>query len=184
MLEGGYKIRDQSAIHFISFAVVEWVDVFTRKMYSDIVIDSLKYCHDNKGLWLHAWCIMSNHLHLVASAKNQNLSGILRDLKTHTSKKIVSAIEANTHESWRDWMLRIFRRQGEQNSRNREHQFWRQDNGPKELYSPHFISQKINYIHQNPVVAGIVEKPEHYLNSSARDYLYGRKCGVLDIRFL
>ncbi|HTE32690.1 MAG TPA: hypothetical protein VK666_20055, partial [Chryseolinea sp.] len=90
------------------------------------------------------------------------------------------------------WMLPIFREQGERNSRNKKYQFWRQslsrvhcgNNRPEELYSPRFITQKINYIHNNPVVAGIVEKPEHYLNSSARDYLYGKKCGVLDIIFL
>lgn len=39
---GGYKIRNKEEIHFITFAVVEWVDVFTRKQYRDIVIDSLR----------------------------------------------------------------------------------------------------------------------------------------------
>ena len=65
----GYKIRDQSAIHFITFAVVGWVDVFTRKPYRDIVLDSVRYCQDGKGLLLHAWCIMSNHWHLVLRPK-------------------------------------------------------------------------------------------------------------------
>ena len=69
MSEGGYKIRNPAAIHFITFAVVEWVDIFTRKQYRDIVLESIKYCQAEKGLLLHAWCIMSNHLHLIASAK-------------------------------------------------------------------------------------------------------------------
>lgn len=53
-----------------------------------------------------------------------------------------------------------------------------------ELYSPAFIVQKMNYIHYNPVEAGIVDKPEEYLYSSAKDYVNARKCGLLDLVFL
>jgi hypothetical protein len=81
-------------------------------------------------------------------------------------------------------MLRIFKEEGEKNSRNTNYQFWRQDNQPQELYSAAFIFQKINYIHNNPVEAGIVEKPEHYLYSSAKDYVLTKKCGLLDVVFL
>ena len=59
MKDDGYKIRDQYAVHFITFAVVEWVDVFARRTYADIVIQSLLYCLNKKGLKLHGWCIMS-----------------------------------------------------------------------------------------------------------------------------
>jgi putative transposase len=81
MSNGGYKIRNQGASHFITFAVVEWIDVFTRKQYCDIVLDSLKHCQSERGLVLNCWCIMSNHLHLIASAKNHDLSDIVRDFK-------------------------------------------------------------------------------------------------------
>jgi putative transposase len=182
--DGGFKIRNQAAIHFITFAVVEWVDVFTRKDYRDIVLESIKYCQTEKGLLLHCWCIMSNHLHLIASAKNLDLSDVLRDFKKFTSKQIIVAIENNQTESRREWMLKIFRELGEKNSRKKNYQFWRQDNQPQELYSSAFIFQKINYIHNNPVEAGIVDKPEEYLYSSARDYHLTKKCGLLDVAFL
>ena len=127
---------------------------------------------------------MSNHLHLVASAQNKDLSDILRDFKKFTSKQIVKAIQDNKQESRREWMLQIFKQAGEANSRNSEFQFWQQDNQPKELYSPAFVFQKLNYIHNNPVEAGIVERPEEYLYSSARDYHRAKKCGLLDVIFL
>ena len=184
MSDGGYKIRNQAAIHFITFAVVEWIDVFTRKDYRHIVIESIKYCQTEKGLMLHCWCIMSNHLHLIASARNHDLSDILRDFKKFTSKQIIDTIISNEHESRKDWMLKIFKEEGKKNSRNSKYQFWRQDNQPQELYSPAFVFQKINYIHNNPVEAGIVEKPEQYLYSSARDYVETKKCGLLDLVFL
>jgi REP element-mobilizing transposase RayT len=96
---GGYKIRNQKEMHFVSFAVVGWVDVFTRKEYKDIVVENLKFCQKEKGLLLHGWCIMSNHVHLITSAKNENLSDILRDFKKFTSKQIFAAITKNETES-------------------------------------------------------------------------------------
>ncbi len=81
-------------------------------------------------------------------------------------------------------MLGIFREAGQNNSRNTNYQFWRQDNQPKECYSQKFTVQKINYIHNNPVEAGIVEKPEEYLYSSARDYHYRKNCGLLQVAFI
>ena len=116
---GGYKIRNPAAIHFITFAVVEWVDVFTRKDYRDIVLESIRFCQAEKGLALHCWCIMSNHLHLVASAKNNDLSEILRDFKKFTSKQIIEAIIHKKHESRKDWMLGIFKAEGSKNVRTK-----------------------------------------------------------------
>ena len=184
MTDGGYKIRNQKEIHFVSFAVVEWVDVFTRKEYRDILLNSLRFCQESKGLLLHGWCIMSNHMHLLASSKDYDLSGTLRDFKKFTSKKIIEAIINNEHESRKQWMIQLFTEAGKRNSRNTNYQFWRQDNQPKECYSPEFTIQKLNYIHNNPVEAGIVDKPEEYLYSSARDYHYGKDCGLLKIAFI
>jgi len=81
-------------------------------------------------------------------------------------------------------MLSIFKNAGEANSRNTNYQFWRQDNQPKECYSPAFTIQKLNYIHNNPVEAGIVDKPEEYVYSSARDYHGKKNCGLLSIAFI
>ena len=127
---------------------------------------------------------MSNHLHLVVSAKNHNLSDVLRDFKKFTSKQIMAAIMNNPKESRKEWMMEIFRKEGQKNSRNSGFQFWRQDNQPQELYSPAFIFQKMNYIHNNAVEAGIVEKPEDYIYSSAKDYAMTKKCGLHDLVFL
>jgi putative transposase len=60
MGDDGYKIRAKDGVHFVTFAVVEWVDVFTRKDYRDILIESIRYCQNKKGLLLYSWCLMSN----------------------------------------------------------------------------------------------------------------------------
>ena len=60
-----YKFLDQSRPYFASFAIVEWVDVFVRPNYVEILLDSLRYCQKNKGLVLYAWCVMPSHIHLI-----------------------------------------------------------------------------------------------------------------------
>ena len=178
-----YKIRDQEKLHFLSFATVEWVDVFTRTMYKDVIVDSLKYCQENKGLLLYAWVIMTNHVHLIISSKEGiKQEDIIRDLKKHTSKQLLKLIEENSRESRRNWMMRTFKRAGEKNSNNKYYQFWRQDNHPIELTTNEMMEQRLDYIHHNPVVEGIVDEPEYYLYSSARDYA-GMK-GMLELNYI
>src|SRR5688500_6948224 len=115
MSTGGYKIINKEAIHFLTFAVVEWVDVFTRKEYKDILIESLKHCQKEKGLVIYAWCIMTNHVHLAVAAKNQDLSDILRDFKKFTAKQVIKAIVESKMESRKDWMLLLFKHIGATN---------------------------------------------------------------------
>ena len=60
-----YKFHNPEGLYFVSFAVVGWLDVFTKSVYRDLFIESVAYCQDNKGLEIHAWCIMTNHVHLI-----------------------------------------------------------------------------------------------------------------------
>ncbi|WP_028296677.1 REP-associated tyrosine transposase [Olivibacter sitiensis] len=184
MSDDGYKIRNQFAVHFITFAVVEWVDVFTRKLYVDILVENLKYCQKKKGLNIHAWCIMPNHVHLIASSKAPfRLSDILRDFKKFTANKIIEAIQMNTNESRRNWMLWIFESNGKRNNRNEHYQFWQQGNHPIECHDMEILGTRMKYLHQNPVRAGIVRSEEDYLYSSAIDYYTDEK-GLIAIDFL
>jgi putative transposase len=168
-MDGKYKISELEGIYFITFSSVGWVDVFTRKRYRDIVVDSLNFCVEKKNFVIYAWVIMSNHVHLVCKSSNENLSGTIRDFKSFTAKAILNSI-TNDPESRREWMLTIFNMAGRNNSRNKNFQLWRQDNHAIEVYSNSVIDQKIDYIHNNPVTEGIVEHAEDYLYSSARDY--------------
>jgi putative transposase len=176
-----YNIRSEE-MYFLTFTVTDWVDVFTRKDYRYIITDSLKYCQQNKGLNLFAWCIMSNHMHLIASSKEKfNLSDCMRDFKKFTSKKVVQAIQEN-NESRKEWMLDRFRFKGKYNPKIKEYQFWQEGLHAVELTSNKFMEQKLDYIHNNPVEADIVAKPEDYLYSSAIDYAGGK--GLLDVCFI
>jgi REP element-mobilizing transposase RayT len=179
----GHKIINQNALHFLTITVVGWIDVFTRKHYCKILIDSLKHCQKEKELVINAFVLMSNHMHMICYVKEPfQLSDVIRDFKKFTSKTIVSAIETNEKESRKKWMLSLFQHYAKLNKNNKKYQFWQQDNRPIELKSPKWINQKLAYIHLNPVRSGIVINPEDYCYSSAGAYL-GNEC-ILDIETL
>ena len=156
-MKEGYIIRDQKKIHFISATVVGWVDVFTRKSYRDVVIESLAFCIEKKGMLLYGYVIMSNHIHLIVQSKKGKLSDLIRDFKKFTASKILEKIQTEP-ESRREWMLERFKNATETHSRNKNYQFWQYANHAEEGSSHKFMWSKLDYIHLNPVCSGIIEK--------------------------
>ncbi|GAA3591202.1 transposase [Flavivirga amylovorans] len=174
----GYKIRDQSKPHYITFTVVDWADVFTRKVYKDIIVENLNYCIKEKGMIVFGYVIMSNHIHLIIQSAHNDLSGLIRDFKKFTAKSIINQIKSGK-ESRRKWLLTLFSKATETHSRNKTYQFWRYGNHPEEIYSPKFLWSKLDYIHLNPVRSGLVERASHYVYSSAINYVEGD--GLVDV---
>jgi putative transposase len=165
-----YKIREQNNAYFLTLTVVGWIDVFTRKNHKLAIINSLQYCQEEKGLVIFGYCLMPSHLHMIARAEgNFTLSEILRDFKKFTSKAIIRQI-LDESESRREWMLQNFRQQVANTNGKQYYKFWQEGNHAEEITSNKFFNEKLDYIHNNPVEELIVEKPEDYLFSSARDY--------------
>jgi putative transposase len=178
-----YKFRDHTANYFVSFATINWVDVFTRRLYKDIIVDSLNFCVENKGLIIYGWVIMSNHIHLIIGTNDLALQDIMRDLKKFTSKEIIDAIKENQQESRRELMLGMFEKAGETNSNNKHYQFWQHHNQPIVLNNADIFEQKLNYIHENSVQSGIVDEAINYPYSSARDYSGEKGLVLIELPF-
>ncbi|UBM62404.1 transposase [Candidatus Sulfidibacterium hydrothermale] len=179
-----YIISDQNGLYFLTFTVIDWVDVFSRKEYKIVLTESMNYCVNKKGLIIYAWVIMSNHVHVIWQAKEGfRLSDIIRDFKKFTAKKILHLIETEP-ESRKIWMLRKFEFAGKRIKRNTKYKFWKDSSHAILLESNQItmINQKLNYIHDNPVRAMIVNYPEDYIFSSARDY--GGEKGFVNIELL
>jgi putative transposase len=178
-----HRIYDQQGINYLTLTTVGWIDAFTRRRYKDILIQSLQYCQTHKGLNIIGYVIMSNHIHLIAyTTEGSNLSDVLRDFKKYTAKQIIASIQ-NESESRRDWLLYLFQYFAKHNTNNRDFQFWQQDNHPIALWTLSVMWQKLNYIHLNPVRAGLVKESTDYVYSSATNY-YTREKGLLDIDLL
>ena len=175
-----YKSGENEVPHFVTFTIVGWIDVFTRALYKDILVNSLTFCIKNKGLELHAWVIMTNHVHLIISTKQNSISDFVRDIKKYTSKMTIETIQKNNRESRKEWMLSMFDYAGKINNNNVNFQLWKQYYHPIELNTPRRLEIALNYLHNNPVKAGLVWEPWHYKYSSGIDY-YTNEKGLLKI---
>ncbi|TRX10942.1 REP-associated tyrosine transposase [Flavobacterium gawalongense] len=169
-MKEGYVIRDQTLPHYITATVVDWIDVFTRQTYRDSIIESLDYCIKNKGMILYGYVIMSNHIHLIIQSQDGKLSDLIRDFKKFTAKNILEKIQV-VPESRKEWMLERFKLAAEKHTRNKKYQFWQYGNHPEEIYTNKFMWSKLDYIHLNPIRAGLVEKASQYIYSSASNYI-------------
>ncbi len=177
-----YQVFDQSRSYFLTFQVVGWADIFTRQVYRDIIINSLKYCREYKELNVFAYVVMSNHVHVIFQSRVDQLSATIRDFKKHTAKQIFHELDTNKKESRKDWLNMIFRYHARYNKRSKEVQFWTHENHAVELSTNEMVDSRLDYIHNNPVKAGWVEKPEDYLYSSARNYMDLE--GLIEIDFV
>jgi len=165
-----HKFHEKEGAYFISFATVFWIDIFTRMEYFDILIEALRYCRKNKEMIIFEYCIMPSHVHLLFRSEKCQPSELIRDFKGFTAKKLLQAIEDNTQESRKEWLLWMFKKAGSQNSNIKKYQFWQQNNMPIEIWSLKVFEQKLNYVHQNPVESGFVMEPWEWKYSSARNY--------------
>lgn len=165
-----YKFYNPSGVYFISFATVNWIDVFTRQSYFNVLEDAINYCRKHKGLEVYAYCFMPSHVHMIFRSSNDDPSGLVRDYKTYTSKKLIKAIKDNPKESRKEWLLDFFLKAGLNKSNVTRYQVWQHHNKPIELWSVKVLKQKIDYIHNNPVAVGFVTEPTYWKYSSARNF--------------
>jgi putative transposase len=178
---GGYKIRDQEGLYFMTFTVVGWIDLFSRQVYRDILIKNMIYCRKNKELIIGAFVIMTNHMHVIWKSRRGKMSDTLRDFKSYCTKELIAAINSE-NESRENWLLHLFHFYANKTNQNKEFKIWTSDNHPEEITTAEFLMTKLKYIHENPVRAGWVSEPEDYLYRSAANYA-GRK-GVMEIDYL
>ena len=165
-----YKFHNKSALYFVSFATVYWIEVFTRQVYFDVLAKSIDFCRAKKGMELYAYCFMPSHVHLLFRSSNEQPMELLRDFKKHTAKKIIEAIKNNPQESRKELLLWLFEKAGKEKANVTKYQFWQHHNKPIELWSEKVIKQKIDYIHNNPIELGFVTNSIDWKYSSARNF--------------
>ena len=137
-MSSGSRISEQDEVHYVLFQIVKWIDIFTRQVYRDIIIDSLRYSQQNKALEVYAYAIMSNHVHLLIRCGKGRLSDTIREIKSYTARKIIDTINTEP-ESRREWMLNIFGFCAKQHKRNEQYQIWTHENHAEIIYSNSFM---------------------------------------------
>mgnify|MGYP001247191570 CR=1 FL=1 len=176
----GWKVTPDTNLYFATSTIVKWTPVFTSHAYCNILIDGLKHCITKKGLHLHSYVIMPTHAHYIMSTgEGKNLSNIMRDFNTHTSRKISALLMTERKSS----MLRTFYEAAIADERGNRFKVWQAGFHPVAIESDWFYEENMDYIHYNPVRKGLVDVPEQWEYSSARNYVLGDH-SVIAVEFL
>lgn len=159
--------EDKNKIHFLTFTTIEWIDIFTKPEYFDLIISAFKYCQKNQGLLLCGFVIMTNHIHCLMSAKE---GYCLEDMAASFKKFTTSQIKILLEKDNRKYISALIKSSYSKKNGN-TFQIWQRENYPEIVESEKFFLQKMNYIHNNPIKKGYILKPEDWIYSSARNYL-------------
>ena len=160
------------ACYFLTLNIVDKIDLFVRPAYKQAVADALNHFIRTQGLHLYSWCLMSSHLHLVLRTRDGGApSWFERDFKKYTTPALLKTIEMEM-DLRRDWMFQRFEEYGRSLRRLEKFHLWQNCSGPLRIDNeqPRLLMERIAHVHENPVRERIVEQPEAYLFSSARDY--------------
>jgi REP element-mobilizing transposase RayT len=158
-------------IYYITTVVYNRLPIFTRPSFINPLFDSLNFYRYKQQFKLLGYVIMPDHFHLIIWPFGEaTVSDIMRDYKEFTAKRIIRQAEV---EGIKDWVT-AFQQAGHETGRS-ENKVWQDSYWDENVYTEHFLRQKLNYIHRNPLRAGLVERPEDYLYSSYRNYEFGEK---------
>ncbi|MCB0195658.1 MAG: transposase [Anaerolineae bacterium] len=167
-----YKFIDPTQPHFMTCTVLHWIPVFTRQETVSTLLDSLQFLIDD-GLTLYAYVILENHMHLVA--QSPQLDRDIARFKSYTASSIIQYLEKKRVKIILD-QLAFYKKA---HKRDRTYQFWQEGVHPQWVQGRGVMQQKVDYIHQNPVERGYVDKPEHWRYSSARNY--AGRVGLIEV---
>jgi len=159
----------QGNAYYITTSIHKFIKIFEEKKYIDIILKNINFYRRKYDFKILAYVIMPNHLHLFIFPKQDNaetISNMMGDFKRFTSRSLREQMEKDNKIVW----LKRFRL-NEPKKKNCHYRIWQERFDDLAVYSPSVARTKINYIHNNPVRKGIVEKPEDYLYSSARNYI-------------
>jgi putative transposase len=150
---------------FYTATILEWKPLLKQDKYKDIIIESLRFLVTDKRINLYAFVLMSNHIHLI-----------WQPLREYTPENIQHSLMSYTAHQFKNDLLKnhpLVLPHFKVKAKDREYQFWERNSLGVDLFSEEVFIQKLDYIHWNPVKAGLCKLPEEYYYSSAKFYEFG-----------
>ena len=158
-----YKVLNNQYPYFLTCTVVNWIPVFNKPEIVELLFNSLIFMQDHKRLFVHAYVVMENHMHLICSSNE--LSKEIGKFKRYTARIIIDHL----CEQGRSRILRQLAYYRLRHRKDRKYQFWQESSHPVECYNENVFKSRFDYIHNNPVECGYVDEPWHWRYSSARN---------------
>jgi putative transposase len=168
MVMGLPRFHIEGHVYYITTVIYNRLPIFTRPSFVIPLYDSLNFYRYNQQFKLLGYVIMPDHMHLIIWPHGKaTVSDIMRDYKKFTSTRIIRQTEVENVEEW----IAAFQQAGQETGRS-TNKVWQDSYWDVNIYTERFLRQKLNYVHRNPVRAGLVEKPEDYVYSSYRNYVF------------
>ncbi|MEH2234457.1 MAG: transposase [Nostoc sp.] len=162
--------------HFLTCTVINWIPLFGKVEFTQIILDSLNFLQLQQRLTLYGYVIMENHLHLIASAAS--LSKEIANFKSFTARSIIDLLEKNNS----NYILNQLELYKLKHKTKQQYQLWQEGFHPQVILNEEMFRQKLDYIHNNPVRRGYVDDPAHWRYSSCRNYM--GELGLLQVELI
>lgn len=152
--------------HFFTATNLNWKKLLARDKYKEIVIESMRFLVDDKRVIIYGFVIMDNHIHIIWQLQaGRKRNDVQRDFLKYTAQSIKKDMMKHHPDELKEFLV---------NAKDRKYQFWERNPLSVEIWSENVLLQKLKYIHENPVRAGICKYPDDYKYSSVLLYKFGK----------
>lgn len=152
--------------HFFTATNLEWKKLLAEDKYKDIIIESMRFLVKNKRVIIYGFVIMDNHIHIIWQLQaNRKREDVQRDFLKYVAQQIKKDMLVNEPDKLKEFIV---------SARDRKYQFWERNPLTVEIWSEKVFLEKLKYIHENPVRAGVCKWPDDYKYSSALFYKFGK----------
>ena len=164
----GRKNLDNETMFFVTTTVVDHTPVFRHNRFINIIIEVIKFYQKKYEFKILSYVIMPTHFHWILNIepKNGSISDIMRDIKKSSAYQIIELISKDNFGKFE-----LIFRNAALEVKGQERKIWMKRFDDEVIRNEEMFWTKVNYIHNNPVKAGLAEKPEDYLYSSAQNYI-------------
>lgn len=156
-----FLISQDSPALYITIVTKDRLPVFRTDQMKELLCRAIDEARKSAGFLLFAYVIMWDHMHLLTS-RPSTISNVLRVLKSITARRLIDYLKENEHFS------SLAKLQHQERDRNYKYSLWQTEKNVLPIFSEGMFMEKVNYIHRNPVRAGLSERLEEYQWSSAR----------------
>jgi REP element-mobilizing transposase RayT len=144
--------RDTPAL-YLTVVANDRLPVFRTDIIKTITCKALDEARNSAKFCTYAYVIMPDHLHLITDAKHKP-SKVLRYVNGIISRRVIDHLKAHGHNASLQKLAH------ETKERGYRYSLWDHNSNVFSITSEDMLMQKVNYIHQNPVRAGLVERAE------------------------
>ena len=157
---------------YFTATILEWKFLLTEDRFKDIIVGSLRHTAERKRAMVHAFVIMNNHIHLIMHILHPHTRDeVQRDMLKFTAQTILRELHSEPEVLQKYYV----------GARDRKYQVWERNPLAVPLWSEEIVKQKLAYLHNNPVRAGLCAYAENYKYSSASIYISGEdKFGFIE----